>query len=129
MSMETTLRGLLVAAPGVGLPAARICFGAVPQGTAYPYLVLNVISAVQGLTLTAPDGLTVSRVQVDAYALTYDAAFALSRAVMAALHGASSGSLRLIVHEATRESREGGTNEADRPFRASLDFMTHWRET
>ena len=37
------------------------------------------------------------------------------------------GNFRAIFHDATRDGREGGTNDADRPFRVSLDFLTHWR--
>ena len=39
-----------------------------------------------------------------------------------------SGSVvRLVQHVGTRDSREGGTNEAERLFRCSLDFTTAWR--
>lgn len=41
----------------------------------------------------------------------------------------SAGFIRLIEHAGSRDSREGGTNEADRLFRVGLDFLTHWRQT
>ena len=128
MTMETDFRALLVAAAGVGLPAARINWGAHPQGVALPAVVLNVIDDVAGLILDASDGLSVGRVQVDCYGATYAEAKTLSASVRSALHAYSGGRFRLVSHVATRDSREGGTNDAERVFRAGLDFMTHWRD-
>lgn len=128
MPMEEDFRAVLLAASGVGLPAGRINWGAHPQGAVLPALVLNVIDDAQGLTLRAPDGLHQGRVQADCYGATYAAAKGLARAVIAALHGHSGGNFQLLAHVATRDSREGGSNEAERPFRVSLDFMTHWRD-
>jgi hypothetical protein len=110
-------------------PATSINFGAHPQGTPLPGIVLNVVSDFESMTMQGPDGLSQGRVQADCYADTYTQAKQLSRAVRAALSGYRGGGFRLVEHVATRDSREGGTNEADRPFRASLDFMTHWRES
>ena len=108
-------------------PAARINWGSRPQGSPLPAVVLNVVSDNEGLTLKGRDGLSVGRVQVDCYGATYTQAKQLSRAVRSALSGYRGGSFRLVEHVATRDSREGGTNEADRPFRVMLDFLTHWR--
>lgn len=127
--MEQELRAILLASSGVTAlaPAARINWGAHPQGAALPALVLNVISDAEGYHLKGRDGLSQGRVQVDAYAETYAQAKQLSRAVRAALSGYRGGGFRLVEHVATRDSREGGSNEADRPYRVSLDFLTHWR--
>lgn len=123
--MEEALRARLMASSGLsGVP---VNWGTHPQGLALPGIVLNVVSGAEGLTLTGPDGLTPSRVQVDCYATTYSAAKTLSRDVVASLHGYRANSLRLVQHVATREGREGGSNEAERPNRVSLDFETHWR--
>ena len=129
--MEEALRAVLTgAAPVTGLvPAARINWGAHPQGAGLPGVVLNVISAAEGLTMQGPDGMSEGRVQVDCYAASYAAAKEISRAVVSVLHGHRGGGLRLVRHVATRDSREGGTNEAERPFRVSLDFTTSWRAT
>ena len=129
--MEEQLRALLLASSGVTAlaPAARINSGTHPQGAGLPGLVLNTISDAEGLTQQGPDGLFEGRVQIDAYAMTYGQAKQLSRAVRAVLHGYSGGGFGLVQHVATRDSREGGTNEAERPFRVSLDFTTAWRAT
>jgi hypothetical protein len=127
--MEQAFRAILLASSGVTAlaPAARINWGSIPQGAGYPAVVLNVIDDASGLTLAASDGLSQGRVQVDCYGLTYTAAKSLALAVRAALHAYRGGNFRLIEHAGTRDTREGGTNEAERPFRVSLDFLTHWR--
>ena len=127
--MEEQLRAALLASSGVTAlaPAPRINWGTHPQGEPLPALVLNVISDAEGLTMQGPDGLSEGRVQIDAYAMTYGEAKTLSRAVRSVLHGYRGGGFRLVQHVATRDSREGGTNEAERPFRVSMDFTTHWR--
>ena len=127
--MEEALKALLAATAGVTAlaPAARINWGARAQGAALPALVLNVISDVEEYTLQAGDGLFRARVQADCYAVTTLQAKQLSRAVRAVLSGYRGGNFRLVEHVATRDSREGGANEADRPFRVSLDFLIHWR--
>lgn len=126
--MEEQLRAILLASsPVAAIVGARINWGAHPQGTALPALVLNVISDEDGLTLKCRDGLFVGRVQVDCYAVAYGGAKLLSRSVRDTLQAYRGGGFRLIAHEATRDSREGGSNEAERPFRVSLDFNTNWR--
>jgi len=129
--LEEALRALMLARPPVtALVGTRINWGANPQGSALPAIVMNVIDDAAGLTLAGSDGLSQGRVQIDCYADTFAAAKITARAVIAALHGYSApNGLRLIEHVATRDTREGSTNEADRPFRTSLDFMTHWRFT
>lgn len=128
--MEEAFLALLVSASGVTahVPAARINWGAHPQGTGTPYIVLTVISDNEGLTMQGPDGLSQGRVQADVYAPTYGAAKLASRAVRDLLHGYRGGGFQLIEHAGSRDSREGGSNEAERLHRVSMDFMTHWRD-
>ncbi|MEH6834810.1 tail completion protein gp17 [Falsihalocynthiibacter arcticus] len=126
--MEEELRALLIADPGVAsFAAARVNWGAHPQGRPYPGLVLHLIGNREGLTLTGPDGLFEGRVQVDCLAMSFGGATLLSRAVIALLHGYRGGGFRLVEHDAARSNRVGANNEADRPFLVSLDFLTNWR--
>lgn len=127
--MEETLLALLASSAAITAiaPATRINWGAHPQGAALPGLVLNVIDDAEGLHLKGKDGLSQGRVQIDCYAMTFGQAKLLSRAVRNALHGYRGGGFRLVEHVSARDSREGGTNEAERPFRVSLDFNTNWR--
>jgi hypothetical protein len=111
------------------VPALRINWGAHPQGTGSPYIVLTLVSDIEGLTYQGPDRLEQGRVQVDVYAPDYPAARIAGRAVKAALHGYRGGQFLLIEHAGSRASREGGTNEAERLHRVSMDFLTHWRRS
>lgn len=129
--MEEEFRALLTGSAAVTAiaPSDRINFGEHPQGAALPALVMNTISDFEGLTMQGPDGLSEGRVQVDCYAATYPEAKGLSRAVRDVFHGLRAGGFRLVEHTDTRDSREGGSNEATRPYRVSLDFTTAWRAT
>jgi hypothetical protein len=127
--MEEAFRGLLVTSSAVTVhaPASRINWGAHPQGDGAPCIVLTLVSDMSGYTLSGGDGLRQSRVQVDCYAATYGSAKLLSRAVLQVLGGHQDALFRGVFHEMARESREGGTNEAERLFRVSMDFMAYWR--
>ena len=111
------------------VPAANMSLGDLSQGTVYPGVVCNVVQAAEGITHAGPDGLQQGRVQVDCNALNYGQAKAISRRVVAILHGYRGGRFRGVFHELTRDDREGGTNQAVRPYRVTLDFATHWRTT
>lgn len=126
--MEEEFRAILLAASGVtALVSTRVDWSAHVQGEPWPALVLHVISATTQPTYTGPDTLQQARVQVDCIALTYLGAKTLSRAVLSALNGTRGGRFQGIFHSLTREDRLGGSNEAERPFRVSVDFMTNWR--
>lgn len=124
--MELQLRALLIAS--LSVPAIRVNWGERPQSAGSPHIVLTRISDGQGLAMKGPDGLTRARVQIDIYAPVYEAAKQVSDAVKALLHGYRSGGFRLVSHDGTRDSREGG-EDADRMHRISMDFLISWRET
>jgi hypothetical protein len=121
------LRARLLSFPDVLAWTDRIFWGEIPQGAAYPNAILYQISGAEGMTLRGPNGLASGRVQLDCHALVYNQAEALSRGAVKALHGYRDETLRLVEHVATRDGREGGSNEAERPFRISLDFIVNWR--
>lgn len=124
--MEEEFRALLLASSGItALCGTRIDFGENAQGAAYPRISLFTISDNENHTMRGPDGLSVGRVQVDCYGLTYAAAKQLSRAVRAVLDGYSGGGFQGVFLAGSRDTREGGTNEAERPYRTSLDFITN----
>ena len=127
--MKAPFRALLTgAAPIVALvPVARINWGEQPQGAGAPYVTLHRIGGAEGLTMQGPDGLEQSRVQVDCYGNTQAQVEAVARAIVARLNGYRDQAFRLVTHVATRDSREGGTNEAERLHRVSLDFTISWR--
>lgn len=126
--MEEALLALLTGSAAVtAIAGTRINWGAHPQGAPLPGIVLTVIDDAEGHIYQGPNGLSQGRVQVDCWALTYDQAKLCGRAVRAALDCYSGGRFEAIFLADQRDGREGGTNEADRPFRSSLDFLTHWR--
>lgn len=126
--MEEELRALLAGSAAIAaLAGTRINFGANVQGAAYPRIVMFTISNTVGGHMTGPDSIEFSRVQVDCYAQSFAEAKQLSRAVKSFLHFYRGGGFQLVTFEGARDSREGGANEADRPFRVSLDFITRWR--
>lgn len=126
--MEQEFRALLIATSTVtAVCGNRIDWGDSAQGAPMPRVVLNVIGNAEGLTQQGPDGLFSGRVQVDCYAISYAQAKTLARAVRSRLHGYAGGGFQLVTGASERDSRESGTNEAERPFRVSLDFLTEWR--
>ncbi|WP_127104367.1 DUF3168 domain-containing protein [Pararhodobacter zhoushanensis] len=128
--MEAEFRAILTGTSAITAiaPTTAINFGEAPQGTALPYVVLTTIGDGAGLTLKGSDGLSAGRVQVDCYASTASGAMTLGKLIRHALHGYRAGNFRLIEHVGTRDNREGGSNEPDRPHRRSQDFITHWRD-
>lgn len=126
--MEEDIRTLLLADGGVSaVVGTRINWGAHPQGAALPALVLNAISDVSGHTLEGPWAMSDGRVQIDCYAQSYGAAKTLGRSVRTALDGYKGGAINAVFFENAQDGREGGTNEADRPFRMSLDFIVNYQ--
>ena len=121
--MEEQIRAMLRAA----IPGVPIDWGSRPQGSPYPGVVLQIAGDNSGHTYDGPDGMSVSRVQVDVYALEYGQARVLSRQIRAALDGYRSGDVLGTFRAGERDGREGGGGEAKRPFRISQDFEIHWR--
>ena len=125
--MEEAIRALLLADSGVsGLAGSRVNFGTHPQGEPFPAIVLNTVSDADDYTLQGPSGATQARIQADCYATTYGGAKLLSRAVRSLLSGYQGGSLQGVFLAGSRDGREGGSNEAARPYRVSMDFMVHF---
>lgn len=125
--MEEQFRAVLLADSGVSsLAGSRVNYTTHPQGQPLPGVVLNVVSDAEEYTLQGTTGVSEARIQADCYADTYGAAKGLSRAVRALLSGYTGGSFQGVFHVGTRDGREGGSNEAERPYRVSMDFMVHF---
>ena len=128
--MEEQLRALLLNDGGVSSHVAnRVNFGTHPQGQPFPAVVLTTISDIEGYTLQGPNGVSEARVQVDCYAESYGAAKLLSRAVRSLLSGYQNGAFQGVFLAGSRDSREGGSNDAERPYRTSMDFMVQFTNT
>lgn len=128
--MEEELRALLLGMTSVTAhTGTRINWGAHPQGAPLPGVILRVVSDVEGHTNKGRNGVSEARVQIDCQAESYGAAKLLARAVRNGLTGYRGGLLQAVLFAAARDGREGGTDEADRPFRVSLDFLVHHTTT
>lgn len=132
--MEDDLRELLLSVALGGTlftPDIEVNWGTHPQGAALPGVVLNRIAGAEGYTQDGPNGLLQASVQIDVYGPNHDDVVRLAREIGAALSGyrgdGAYGFFDGIFLTATRGGREGGTNEAERPFRQSMDFDVNWR--
>jgi hypothetical protein len=84
-ALRAYLLGDATIAAAVG--GTRVFPTVLPQGVKATSIVYNVISEVTDHHTQGPSGLVMVRVQVDAYALTTDAADALARAVKERIDG------------------------------------------
>jgi hypothetical protein len=123
--MEEELQSLL--ADELDIAPQAIGWMTAPQGIGYPKVVLNIIADAEGLAHDGPTSLFESIVQIDVYSMSRAEAKELAREIRTALHGYSGGGFEVIRHDRTRDSREGGSNEAERPFRVSMDFLSMWK--
>lgn len=120
--MEKQLVQILAASPGV---PGNVHWGARPEGESLPGLVLNVISDQSGHTQEGPDGLSMSRVQVDVYATSFPEAKSAARAIRRALDGYGAGDIQGIFRLSERDSSTEGKG-GKRTFRCSQDFEIAW---
>jgi hypothetical protein len=129
--MEESFRALLTGSAAVTalVPAPRIAWDSAPQGSVLPLIVLRVVSGFDDAHMQGPNGMTQYRVQVDCYATSPASARQVSRAVKDRLHFYRGGNFLGVFHAGTRSGREGGSNEAERPFYVGMDFTLTWRET
>lgn len=111
---------------GLSIPSQAIGWMTAPQGVARPHVVLNTITDAEGLVMNGPNSLFEGLVQIDVYSLDRAEVKTLARAIRDLLHGYRGGGFHLIRHDRTRDAREGGSNEAERPFRVSMDFSFGW---
>ena len=127
--MHNEFRGLLLSDPAlVAIFAGRIHWRPAPQGTARPYAVLDEIGTNNEHTMSGPDALNESRVQVSAYADTYAEGLQIKRAIRAAADGHSGGIFQGIFHAGTRDGSEVGGSEALGPRSVQIDFLINWSE-
>lgn len=126
--MEEQLRTLLLNTTAITtLVGQRIAWGEHPQGTPLPAIVLTVISDIDGYHMNGANNMFRGRVQADVYAMTYGAAKGIVRAIVKTLNFYRGGQFLIITHAGSYDNREGGTNEAERPYRITADFTTAWK--
>jgi len=127
---SSALRTRLATDAGLSsMVGTRVYRGIVPEGTALPYIRMNVISDPRPEHLKGYDAARVSRVQVDCFAASYGAARDMADRVIAATiaPGTTEGiHFGRIKAEGPRDLGEDveGTGYV---FRASLDLLAEHR--
>lgn len=111
--MEEEIRALLKA----GLPGTPVEFGALAPGMPFPALVLNTIAELAAYNHSGVSAVTEYLLQVDCYALTIGEAKRLHRQVRDLLTPPAA-----FLEGAGDAGREGGADEAVRPWRVSADY-------
>lgn len=130
MTTLEVVRGELVGDAGVTalVPAARIYAGKAKQSTAFPYIVITVVSDVPEHTLTGSIATTLrgARVQIDAYARDtatksgYRLAGEISQAIEDAIGDIATPTLSVIL-ENVRELYDDETES----HRVSADYSVY----
>jgi hypothetical protein len=92
------------------LISTRIYPGALPQGATLPAVTYRQVNEAPDYTQSGPSGFSNPRMQFDCLAATYEGAYALADALIAAAHTSLVAGNAL---QATVESVEDGDNEPD----------------
>jgi hypothetical protein len=131
--MQEDLIALILADAGVTAAAGtNVWWMRRPQGQVAPFAILQMVSSVPAITMTAEANWTDSRVQVDCYGPTYAVARGVARAVAARLGGysgtAGTTAFQGVFRISERDLYEAGETEADRLYRVMLEFRVIWRD-
>lgn len=121
------------------LVGPRIYTPILPQKVVFPAVQLQLISDIEGLHLRGPDGCGRSRVQVDAWALTRDAASSLGRLCRQRLNGFSGvwvgdtgtspyGQLRIMLVELQIGSDEFAQEVMGGMCHHRADYFVHFKD-
>lgn len=129
---ETVIQLLLAYQPLVALVGRRVTPALRDQGEPLPAVVFNLVDGQADVVHDGPSGLSESRIQIDAYAETWDEVKAVSRAVRDCLDGYAGTpedgvQIQAVLPLSVRDTPPDGT-EADPTYRVSMDF-TVWAGT
>jgi hypothetical protein len=123
--MEELLVAMILADAGVSaLVSDRVRWVQAQQGEVKPFVILTRISGSDDPTYREASSLMESRVQVDAYALTYAGAKALARALKSALNTKGSGlagTIDRIFYDSERDLFDDDQSP-DKVYRVSTDY-------
>jgi len=125
MMEEALLNYLRSYASLTALIASRSFWVVLPQGYVQPYLLLSVVSSIPDTTFDGESGLTQSRVQFDAYSLSYLTSKNIGRAIQTRLGGKIFTNMGIMFRCFKDSERDTFETEAtpDKLFRNSLDFL------
>lgn len=122
---EALLNYLRTYATLTALIAGRSYWSQLPQGQVAPYLILSRVTGVRDTTFDGASGLVQSRIQFDAYSLSYLVSKTIVRAVEARLSGKrfthNSHHFRCFM-DSERDTFETDATP-DKLYRTSVDFI------
>jgi len=124
---------LLGHAPLAALVGNRVHWLVQPRSvTGFPYVNLTVVSDPRSYHMKGETGLRKTRVQVDAWAETYEGAKAVADAVTDYLSGYSGAingtAFQSIFIVGSRDLTDSTTGEERQLFRISVDLETSWHK-
>lgn len=122
--MEAELRALLTGHGALTalVPAARIVWNHLPQGTQRPAIVLYRISGGPGIHMQGSDGLINARVQIDVQATSVSSMWAIRDALVSLLHGHRGNDFQAISLLSERQDSDQAAGGGGLIHRSSLDF-------
>jgi len=124
--VEEALVAILLKSAGLtALVSTRIHWGRAPQGSLFPYVVMQRIDGVRDYTMQGSSGYVASRVQIDVYSESYTGSKKVARAVITALSGRRTATIQSIFLDSERDLPAADAGEVTNLFRVSLDFMIH----
>ena len=124
---EALIAHLLATSALAALIGTRLYPGSRPQGGTLPAITMNVISSTPGYSDDGEDGIQEDRVQFDCWGNTYTSAKTVAREVINSISAYQGGIFLYITLELQHDIREGGTDDAEYPFRTSMDFIVTYR--
>lgn len=126
--MEQEITALIAAA------VPRHYWSRAPQEPAplRPYVRLARVSGSRNYHMRGPSGYVVSRVQIDAFADTYQSMRTTARAVISALSGYRGGTIQAVFVDGERNLTGldgiGSQTDPNELFRTSIDVIVHHSE-
>lgn len=124
MDIRPAIRAaLLLESDITDLVDSRIYPMLAPQGERGPLIVVTRVSENEEPVLKGPSGLLQSRVQIDCWGPTPDAASALAEAVRARLHGLSGEFLGVTISGAFAGTIREDQDRETHSFRVGRDYI------
>jgi len=124
-TFEEALRDMLIKDAGVKAITTRCYPAKLPQNPTYPLILYYRITGIPANTLTGSPTLEYSRFQVEAWALTYAAAKALAKAIVAALNAKIYTGASVTIGSIVKQGERDQYEEAVSCHRVIMDF-TVW---
>jgi hypothetical protein len=126
-TIEKAIRSVLVADSAVKAITTRCYPATLPQDPTYPLILFSKVTGNRDHHLQGPSGLAHPRFQVEAWALTYDAAKALANAIRVALDGYAGTQGTVVIRSIIMDSERDFYEDAVSCHRVVMDFFT-WHE-